>query len=255
MPVSARISLSCLVGFLLCGSTGCVVPQQAYMQSQYRAVQLCQQNRALAMDRDNLRTQLSVANKRFDNLQADRSELQRRYINILNQAKNQKSPLSESTTRRLEELQSRYPMFEFDPQTGVSKFGSDILFNSGSADLKPEASPLLKEFASIMNDNDAKALNILVVGHTDDKPIAKEKTRSQHPTNWHLSTNRANSVLLELGKAGIKERRMGAAGYSMYQPVRPNKDDESRRHNRRVEIYVLSPDAVVAGWDPAINLD
>ncbi len=258
MPVSARLSLFCLMGLMLCGSTACsMVPQQTYMQSQYRAAQLCQQNQAILAEREGLKRQLAIANKRFDNLQADRSELQRRYINILNQAKNQKSPLSESTTRRLEDLQARYPQFEFDPQTGVSKFGSDILFNSGSAAIKDEATPLLKEFAAIMNDNDAKRLNILVVGHTDDKPIVKDKTRSSHPTNWHLSTNRANSVLLELGKAGIKERRMGAAGYSMFQPVRPNKDEPSRQQNRRVEIYVLSPDAVVAGWDPAthINLD
>jgi chemotaxis protein MotB len=113
------------------------------MQSQYRAAQLCQQNRMLASERDGLRNQLVVANKRFDNLQADRSELQRRYLAILAQAKNQKSPLSESTTRRLQDLQARYPQFEFDPQTGVSKFGSDILFNSGSASLKPDASPVL----------------------------------------------------------------------------------------------------------------
>jgi chemotaxis protein MotB len=42
---------------------------------------------------------------------------------------------------------------------------------------------------------------------------------------------------------------MGAAGYSMYQPVVANKDEKSRQQNRRVEIFVLAPDAVVAGWD------
>jgi chemotaxis protein MotB len=78
----------------------------------------------------------------------------------------------------------------------------------------------------------------------------KAGTKSHHPTNWHLSTNRADSVVLELSRCGVKESRMGAAGYSMYQPVVANKDDGSRRQNRRVEIYVLAPDAVVAGWDP-----
>ena len=48
---------------------------------------------------------------------------------------------------------------------------------------------------------------------------------------------------------------MGAAGYSMYQPVVPNKDAPSRQKNRRVEIFVLAPDAAVAGWDPATSLN
>ena len=43
---------------------------------------------------------------------------------------------------------------------------------------------------------------------------------------------------------------MGAAGYSMFQPVVPNSNDSARQKNRRVEIFVLAPDAVVAGWDP-----
>jgi chemotaxis protein MotB len=93
-------------------------------------------------------------------------------------------------------------------------------------------------------------LNILVVGHTDDKPIRKRSTANRHPTNWHLSTNRANSVLLALAKSGISEGRMGVAGYSMFQPLAANSDKKSRAMNRRVEIYVLAPDAVVAGWDP-----
>jgi chemotaxis protein MotB len=49
---------------------------------------------------------------------------------------------------------------------------------------------------------------------------------------------------------------MGAAGYSKHQPVVPNKTPQLRSKNRRVEIYVLAPDAVVAGgWDPAVSLN
>jgi chemotaxis protein MotB len=126
--------------------------------------------------------------------------------------------------------------------------------SSGSAQINRNAAPLLEEFASIMNVEDASRLKILVVGHTDDKQIVKRSTANRHPTNWHLSTNRANSVLLALNKYGINEARMGAAGYSMYQPVAPNTDEHARTLNRRVEIYVLAPDAVVAGWDPATSV-
>ena len=83
----------------------------------------------------------------------------------------------------------------------------------------------------------------------DDQPIAN--ARINHPTNWHLSTNRANSVVLALNKSGIKDQRLGAAGYSENQPVVPNADSHSRQRNRRVEIFVLAPDALIAGWDPS----
>jgi chemotaxis protein MotB len=42
---------------------------------------------------------------------------------------------------------------------------------------------------------------------------------------------------------------MGVAGYSMHQPARPNTSDSARQENRRVEIFVLAPDAAVAGRD------
>ena len=101
-----------------------------------------------------------------------------------------------------------------------------------------------------MNDPDAGRLNILIVGHTDDKPIGKPGTREHHPTNGHLSTNRGHSVRLALQQAGILDARMGVAGYGPHQPLVANRDEDSRQLNRRVEIFVLAPDAVVAGWDP-----
>lgn len=248
-------------------AAGCISSpreRMALRQSQLQALQLHQQNQALASERNQatqsyqsllaqkqqLEGSLDVANRRLDNLNSERSELQQRYISMMNRARNSPSPLSGDMTRRFEELAKKYPEFEFDPATGVSKFHSDILFSSGSSDIKTSAAPLLQDFARIMNDGEAQRLNILVVGHTDDKPISKSGTRQHHPTNWHLSTNRADSVVVALHQYGIKDNRMGAAGYSMYQPVAPNSDEKNRQLNRRVEIFVLAPDAVVAGWDP-----
>lgn len=271
MPVSDRkLSRYRSVLMLSAAATlaaGCVASpreRMALRQSQLQALQLHQQNQALASERDSasqsyqsllaqkqqLEGSLEVANRRLENLNSERSELQQRYISLMNRARNSPSPLSGDMTRRFEELAKKYPEFEFDPATGVSKFHSDILFSSGSSDIKSSAAPLLQDFARIMNDGEAQRLNILVVGHTDDKPISKAGTRQHHPTNWHLSTNRADSVVVALHQFGVKEGRMGAAGYSMYQPVAPNSDDKNRQLNRRVEIFVLAPDAVVAGWDP-----
>lgn len=272
MPIIVRVYLLSAVCLFTVSQTSCNRgPNAQVRQSMYRSQQLYDQSMELAMQRDqfqqsanalqherdqlamraqSLESNLNIANKRLDNLNTERSEMQQRYVSLMKTAKGQPSPLDGEATRRFQELANKYPDFEFDPHTGVSKFHSDILFGSGSDTLKPSAKEILNQFAAIMNDGNAKRLNVLVVGHTDDKPISKASTQRQHKTNWHLSTNRANSVVLSLSKYGVEQARMGSAGYSMFQPVVPNQNDSARQKNRRVEIFVLAPDAVVAGWDP-----
>ena len=194
-----------------------------------------------------LQAGLDIANRRLENLSDERGELQGRYIGLLRDVGSGDSPLSGSATARFEELAARYPDFDFDPLTGVSKFGPHVLFDSGKADLNPGAIPLLREFAEIMASPEARDLNVLIVGHTDDERIAGARTREKHPTNWHLSTNRANEVAVTLAAAGLAESRMGVAGYSKFQPAVRNRDDANRAMNRRVEIYVLAPEVKVAG--------
>jgi len=271
MPIPARAIYSCVIGLVLCGQTACnLVPQQALRDSQLRSVQLYNQNQSTIAERDQfsqmaqtlesekqamsqqlaqLESSLQTANQRLANLNSERSELQDKYVSLLDKGKIS-NPLSESATRRLEELQKKYPDFEFDPHTGVSKFHSDILFSSGSDVINPKAMPLLNDFAAILNENDAKSLNILVAGHTDDKRIIKRNTARKHQDNWYLSAHRAISVVNTLKKTGIAENRMGVSGYSKFKPTIENSDEESRQLNRRVEIYVLAPDAVIAEWDP-----
>jgi chemotaxis protein MotB len=58
--------------------------------------------------------------------------------------------------------------------------------------------------------------------------------------------HRATAVVHALANKGIAENRMGATGYSMYQPVAPNSNDSNRQKNRRVEIFILAADAPVA---------
>jgi len=260
MPTAARVSLFCVLGLLSYGQTACnLVPRQELLQSQNRTKQLYEQNKALALERqsfanDNARLQQELGaiagardalQRQNDNLNAERGKLQSMYASL----KSQNTPLSKDTTRQLEELRRKYPGFDFDPQTGVSKFSTDIAFDSGSDAVKPNALPMLRDFAKILNNGDAKDLNILVVGHTDDMRVAKPATKAKHPDNQYLSAHRAIGVVHELAKSGIKENRMGHAGYGPHQPLVPNTDTNSRAKNRRVEIFVLAPNASMAGWD------
>ena len=260
-----------LVGLILLSVTGCstLVPSRQLHMSQRHARNLYQQTQTLTVERDHanqallaasterdhavnrlasMETDLSAANERVDNLLTERGELQQKFVRMLRDSTG--SPLSGSATERFEELARKYPDLNFDPTTGVSKFQSDLLFASGSAELNSTALPLLRELADIMNAGEQQRLKLLIVGHTDDKRIIQTATRTKHATNWHLSTNRAASVVLALKKAGIQEQRMGAMGYSRFQPVADNVDDQARQQNRRVEIYVLAPEAAIASWDP-----
>jgi len=226
-----------------------VPPADDAEASQYKALsqKLLSEKREAQQKASKLAKSLEVAEQRLSNLVDERGQLQAKYVSLLKQVKD--SPLGPGVSKQFEELAKKYPNFEFDPVTGVSKFHSDILFDTGSAALKADSKPLLREFAAIMNNASAQPLNILIVGHTDDQPIARKSTSERHPTNWHLSTNRANAVALTLKDAGISESRMGVAGYSKHQPAASNQSEDGRQQNRRVEIFVLAPNALVAGWE------
>jgi chemotaxis protein MotB len=284
MSRCARTCFVLALSLLAAAPLGCrnAPRRNALQQSQLRAHQLYQQNKMLAMERNGLgmsqsqlaagqaqlaadkarleqqylatKQSLDAANARLENMQASNGQLEDRMKHLLTSNRPDTNPLSDDSTLRMKRLREKYPDFEFDPQTGVSKFSTDLLFNTGSDDIRPEALKVLHEFASIMNQSDAKHLKVLVSGHTDDRPVAKSTTKDKHGDNMGLSAHRGLSVMRALRKSGINEGRMGISGYGMHQPVEANKNEAARSKNRRVEIYVLAPDASVAGWDPDSEL-
>lgn len=140
----------------------------------------------------------------------------------------------------LKKFATEHPdLVEYDAARGLLKWKSDLLFDLGSADLKPAALPALQEFAGILKSDAAAGFDIMIAGHTDNTRIAKPQTRQQHPTNWHLSAHRAISVLFELTKDGLEPTRTTVMGYGEYQPIAPNDTTEHKQQNRRVEIYLV----------------
>lgn len=111
----------------------------------------------------------------------------------------------------------------------VLNLGDSLLFDVGSAELKPKAQEVLrnigKKFLTSKND-------IIVEGYTDDVPI----NTFQFPSNWELSSARASSVVRYLMTMGIEGARFTAVGYDQYYPVKPNNSAENRAKNRRVKI-------------------
>jgi chemotaxis protein MotB len=156
--------------------------------------------------------------------------------------------LPPDTVRRLEDLERRNPEgFEFDAARSLAKFDTDILFDTGKDTLRPEARTLLADFANIVNGQSAQERNLLIVGHTDDRPVVRPETLREHRTNWHLSAHRAIAVEQFLQQSGVVPERMAVAGYGEYQPVVPNDSEDARQRNRRVEIYMLGPGQELTG--------
>jgi chemotaxis protein MotB len=150
--------------------------------------------------------------------------------------------------RELADLSRRFPSLQFDPGTGVSKLDTDILFDSGEAELKPGAGELLDELVRVMKSPAAGDLKLMVAGHTDNQTIVGRDARDKYPDNFHLSTARALAVAERMKRAGLPERRLGIAGFGPYQPIASNATAQDRQKNRRVEIFVMPSDVPVVGW-------
>ncbi len=190
-----------------------------------------------------------VDRKRLANFENERAELRGQVQGLARNANNVPADFS----GKLEELSRRYPWLEFDPQTGMSKLDGDVLFESGDAELKPEAQRMLSDFAALLTAPEARQLRIMVVGHTDNRQVAKRPTRERYPDNWHLSTARALAVADHLLREGVREDQVGVAGYGRHQPISPNANSMDRERNRRVEIFVMGPDTPVVGWTESIT--
>ena len=109
-------------------------------------------------------------------------------------------------------------------------------FDSGSAKLKPEGVKKLKQLSADLKAKAGADKDIRIEGHTDDRPIHT----AQFPSNWELSSARANAVVRELHDDGINGEQLLAVGYGSSRPAAPNTSAESRAKNRRVEI-ILAP--------------
>ncbi|NLX97643.1 MAG: OmpA family protein [Rhodopirellula sp.] len=151
-------------------------------------------------------------------------------------------------SNRLANISRTYPNLKFDPSTGISKLDTDILFDTGSADLKPGAEQLLAQLAQVLDAPESRDLKILVAGHTDDRPVARKPARDKYDNNFDLSTERALAVASTLRRLGLGEHRIAVAGFGCHQPVAPNLTDTDRRKNRRAELFVMVPDVPVIGW-------
>jgi chemotaxis protein MotB len=116
-------------------------------------------------------------------------------------------------------------------------FQSEILFDAGSAQIKPAGYPELDKLASTLTEISRKIPKdipwiLRVDGHTDVRPIAT----AQFPSNWELSSARATSVVQYLISKGFSPQHLAAAGFGEFQPIDSGNSEDAFRRNRRIEF-------------------
>ena len=122
----------------------------------------------------------------------------------------------------------------YDERGLVTRLVDQVLFDSGKADLRRGAYPVLDKVAQVLQEVPDQPVGI--EGHTDNAPIKVSGWADNH----ELSVARANAVLSYLvEKHGIDSARLTAMGYGEDHPIESNETAAGRQKNRRVEIVIL----------------
>ena len=103
---------------------------------------------------------------------------------------------------------------------------SDVSFDVGRADIKPQMRPVLDEVGRALEPG----VRITIVGHTD--------STGGDAINDPLSRERAQSVRDYLAARGMPAERVSVQGRGSREPVATNDTDSGRAANRRVEVFL-----------------
>ena len=115
---------------------------------------------------------------------------------------------------------------------------SEVFFDTGRADLKPEGRAELDKVADALIQLEKQiptdiAWVLRVDGHTDVRQLA---VGGVFKSNWDLSAARAIAVVQYLIGRGVSPQRLVAAGFGEFQPIDLGKTEEAYQRNRRIEF-------------------
>ena len=105
------------------------------------------------------------------------------------------------------------------------------LFASGSSRVSKDFRPVIRKIGGVLKNEPGP---LLVTGHTDSQPIRTLK----FPSNWHLSSARANAVLALLAESIVEPGKLVSEGRADTEPIASNDTADGRQQNRRIEIKI-----------------
>jgi chemotaxis protein MotB len=113
-------------------------------------------------------------------------------------------------------------------------FRGALFFNSGAAQIKPQAAKLLSQVIPVIKEQ-AGRFGVVIEGHTDNIAVKS----GPYPTNWELSSVRACSVLRMFEEAGFDKKILQAIGWGDTKPITSNATPQGRSQNRRVVVRIV----------------
>ena len=234
------------------GAAGCV-PQDKYDSLLQANRSMVEQLTSVNEERSTLVSQIKSRDAQLQQAQGEIRRLQSEYaalggeMEALNAssealavrlAQMQPTALPANVEAQMMALADAHPgLLTFDSETGMIRLSSDLTFGSGSHDLNTGADGVITQMAEILNDGDLTDYQVLVVGHTDNVPLARSK--GKYGNNVRLSAYRADSVRQAMVKAGMSEDRFRIAGDGPYNPIAENVEGGTEP-NRRVEIFLVA---------------
>ncbi len=152
----------------------------------------------------------------------------------------QKMEASEELSKQVEEAMEEAGMDDMMDISYTSQYveltlNGALLFDSGSAELKENAGPILDQVGKVLERYAEGTVEI--EGHTDSVPMASDK----YASNNELSDARALSVFYYLiDHTSLDPVKVKHSGRGEYVPVADNSTAEGRALNRRVEIKIYN---------------
>ena len=125
---------------------------------------------------------------------------------------------------------------EITSQYVTLTLNGSVLFDSGKAEIKSDASVFIGKLGDVLKGYDENLIEIR--GYTDSVPVS---AANKYADNMELSQARAYSVYKFLVKnKHMSEESLECSGRGEQEPIATNDTKEGRALNRRVEIRIYS---------------
>ncbi len=147
---------------------------------------------------------------------------------------------SEQMADQVEQMAAQYGIqdqveVDFNGQYVKITLNGALLFDSGKAEIRQDAYPLVDKIGAILQNYDQNIIEI--EGHTDNVPIHSSKYADNNVLSMFRALTVADYIrsITSLNPAYIK-----SSGRGEYVPVADNTTEEGRARNRRVEIKIYN---------------
>lgn len=233
---------------------GCVVSRATYDMEVERRVALEELAERRALEIEELGRRIGDLEKTGETLELERSALEQERLELIEsletmRAGNEELRIQVARERQLrQQREATYGQLVEHLESEVAEGNIEIhrlrgrlqvralegiLFDSGSAAIKPAGARVLSKIAREVRE--IPDHSVRVEGHTDPVPIST----ARFPSNWELSVARAAGVVRFLIEQGLEPDKLSAVGFGPYQPIADNDTAAGRARNRRIEIVLV----------------